>query len=83
MHFYLNFFAKNLPLFYAIFLIFILNFQDGNKSGGKLSEVDLRYEGWMDDSWHKVQERLIDARLHDREVSRDIERVCELSCLTL
>uniref|UniRef100_A0A914ZDG3 Rubicon Homology domain-containing protein n=2 Tax=Parascaris univalens TaxID=6257 RepID=A0A914ZDG3_PARUN len=49
-------------------------YEDGNKSEGKLSEIDLRYERWMENGWHKVQERLIDARLHDREMSRDIER---------
>ncbi|VDM42116.1 unnamed protein product [Toxocara canis] len=49
-------------------------YENHSNGRGKLSVADLRYDSWMEDSWQKVQERLIDARLHDREVSRDMER---------
>ena len=33
---------------------------------------------WLTDSWRQAKQSLIDARLHDLEVSRELERVCSI-----
>lgn len=34
---------------------------------------------WLTDSWRQAKQSLIDARLHDLEVSRELERVCTVA----
>lgn len=39
------------------------------------SSVEVEVENqWLSDSWRQAKQSLIDARLHDLEVSRDLER---------